>query len=42
METLMLRLRFELLHQHANSPYCSPYISINADKENLSINQEFL
>ena len=30
------------LHQHAYSPYCSRYISKEADKENLFHNQELL
>ena len=30
------------LHQYAYSPYCSLYISLGANKENLSNNQELL
>ena len=33
---------FTPLHQYAYSPYCSPYISKEADKENLFHNQELL
>ena len=31
---------FSPQHQHAHSPYCFPYNSYGADKENLSINLE--
>ena len=33
---------FTPYHQYAYSPYCSPYISEDADGENLVNNQELL
>ena len=35
-------LYFTPLHQYAYSPYCSPYISKEADKENLFNNHKLV